>query len=81
MKKIVAFGASSSKESINKALARYALSQVKNSIPVILDLNDFEMPIYGIDREKKEGIPKLAFEFKEILKKATALLMSDSLNG
>ena len=76
MKKIVAFGASSSKESINKALARYALSQVKNSIPIILDLNDFEMPIYGIDREKKEGIPKLAFEFKEILKKADGIIIS-----
>ena len=76
MKKIVAFGASSSIKSINKTLARYTLSQVNNSIHVILDLNDFEMPIYSVDREKKEGIPKLAYKFKKILKTADGIIIS-----
>jgi len=76
MKKIVAFGASSSINSINKTLARYTLSQVNNSIHVILDLNDFEMPIYSVDREKKEGIPKLAYKFKKILKTADGIIIS-----
>jgi len=32
-----------------------------------LDLNDFEMPIYSIDRETESGIPDLAKSFyKEI---------------
>ena len=76
MKKIVAFGASSSINSINKTLARYTLSQVNNSIHVILDLNDFEMPIYSIDYENEKGIPEKAFEFKEIIKSADGIIIS-----
>ena len=76
MKKIVAFGASSSKSSINNTLASFALSKVQDSIPIVLDLNDFEMPIYSIDREKKDGIPELAYRFKESLKKADGIIIS-----
>ena len=49
MKKIVAFGASSSKKSINKDFATFVASQVKDVDVLVLDLNDFEMPIYSID--------------------------------
>ena len=66
MKKIVAIGASSSIKSINKELANYAASQVPNSITINVNLIDFEMPIYSIDKEKEHGIPKLAYKFKEI---------------
>ena len=45
MKKIIAFGASSSKASINKQVAAYAANQLKNAMVEVLDLNDFEMPI------------------------------------
>ena len=76
MKKIVAFGASSSKSSINNTLASFALSKVQDSVPIVLDLNDFEMPIYSIDREKKDGIPELAYRFKESLKKADGIIIS-----
>ena len=58
MKKIVAFGASSSSNSINKKLATYAAQQIKNSNIKILDLNNFEMPIYSEDYERLNGIPK-----------------------
>ena len=51
MKQIVAFGASSSKKSINKDLASYAASVIEDANVLILDLNDFEMPIYSIDYE------------------------------
>ena len=76
MKKIVAFGASSSKSSINNTLASFALSKVQDSVPIVLDLNDFEMPIYSIDREKKDGIPELAYRFKDSLKKADGIIIS-----
>ena len=49
--KIVAFGASSSKNSINKELAKYAASRVPESTYEMIDLLDFEMPIYSEDRE------------------------------
>ena len=76
MKRIVAFGASTSSNSINKKLATYAAQQISDSNIKILDLNDFEMPIYSIDREKKDGIPELAYRFKDSLKKADGIIIS-----
>jgi chromate reductase len=75
-KKIVAFGASNSKASINKQLATFAAHQVKDGIVNVLDLNDFEMPIYGIDREKAEGIPQLAHDLKQHIKDADGIIIS-----
>jgi len=63
MKNIIAFGASSSKTSINKKLATYAANQFQNAFVEILDLNDYEMPIYSMDKEKKDGIQQLAHDF------------------
>ncbi|MFK8008623.1 MAG: NADPH-dependent FMN reductase [Saprospiraceae bacterium] len=75
-KKIVAFGASNSKNSINKKLAIFAANQVENAEVNILDLNDFEMPIYGIDKEKESGIPTLAHDFKAHLKNSDGIIIS-----
>ena len=75
-KKIVAFGASNSKNSINKKLATFTANQIKNAEVTILDLNDFEMPIYGIDKEKETGIPTLAHDFKTHLKNADGIIIS-----
>ncbi len=76
MKRILAFGASSSKKSINKRLATYAASLVEGAELDLLDLNDFEMPIYSIDREQADGIPKRAVRFKEHIQKADAIIIS-----
>lgn len=75
-KKIVAFGASNSKNSINKQLATFAANQVENGEVNILDLNDFEMPIYGIDKEMDTGIPTLAHDFKAHLKNSDGIIIS-----
>lgn len=75
-KRIVAFGASNSKNSINKKLATFAAHQIENATITILDLNDFEMPIYGIDRENESGIPALAHQFKTHLKNADGIIIS-----
>lgn len=76
MKKIVAFGASNSKQSINKKLAIFAAIQISNAAIDILDLNDFEMPIYSIDRENESGIPQLAIEFRELMHGADGIIIS-----
>ena len=74
MKKIVAIGASNSRQSINKQLAQWAASQTGAEVKV-LDLNDYEMPIYSVDREK-ENVPQAAYEFKEALAEADGIVIS-----
>ena len=75
-RKILVFGASNSKNSINKKLATYAAKQIDDAEITILDLNDFEMPIYSIDRENEAGIPDLAVQFKQHIKEADGLVIS-----
>lgn len=75
-KKIIAFGASSSKNSINKQLATYAANQFKNVAIEILDLNDFEMPLFSVDKEKESGIPKLAHDFYNKIGSADLVVIS-----
>ncbi|MDA3929817.1 MAG: NAD(P)H-dependent oxidoreductase [Prolixibacteraceae bacterium] len=75
-KKIVAFGASNSKKSINKTLANYVANRVPNSEVDLIDLNDFEMPIYSIDRQHEKGIPEEAVRFLSIVKQADGIIIS-----
>lgn len=53
MKKILAFGASSNRNSINKTFANFAANPVKETQVKVLDLSDLEMPIFSIDREMR----------------------------
>ena len=76
MKKILAFGASNSQHSINKKLALFAASQIENAEITFLDLNDFEMPIYGIDKEKANGIPQLAHDMKNHIRNTDGIMIS-----
>jgi len=75
-KNILAFGASSSKNSINKSLANYTANQFPDATINLLDLNDFEMPIYSIDKENENGIPQLAQDFKQHIKGADGIVIS-----
>ena len=75
MKKIIALGASNSRKSINKELAGWAAGQTGFDFE-ILDLNDFEMPIYSIDRESESGIPEEALQFKKLIKESDGIIMS-----
>jgi len=72
---ILAFGASNSRKSINKALATYATTLI-DAESEIIDLNDYEMPLYSVDREEADGIPAEAKLFFEKIGKADALLIS-----
>jgi NAD(P)H-dependent FMN reductase len=76
MKKIIAFAGTNSKESINKKLAMYASSLVNNVSINILDLNDFEMPLYGIDLEKEKGIPENVHKFLDLIKASDGIILS-----
>jgi len=67
-KKIIAFGASNSSRSINKKLVTYASGLLDGVDVEILDLNDYELPLFSVDREDEMGQPELAQAF---LKKIT----------
>ncbi|MBX2870697.1 MAG: NAD(P)H-dependent oxidoreductase [Saprospiraceae bacterium] len=75
-KKVVAFGASNSRNSINKQFANFAAQQIPGAEVEVLDLNDYEMPIYSIDREKEFGIPQLAQVFKAKIQAADFIIIS-----
>ena len=79
--KILAFAASNSSKSINKQLVTHAADVLKTDIikdaeVELLDINDFEMPIYSSDREEASGIPDLAHQFKAKIDAADVLLIS-----
>jgi NAD(P)H-dependent FMN reductase len=76
MKKIIAFGASNSTTSINQQLAVYAASQFEHTTVEVLNLNDYEMPIYSMEREKTAGIPDLAKDFFQKIGSADILVIS-----
>lgn len=76
MKKVIVFGATNSKKSINKQLAVYASKQLKDVEIQVLDLNDYDLPIYSIDREIEEGIHPEAIRFNNELQKADAFIIS-----
>jgi len=76
MKKILVFGASNSKTSINKQLATYASSILKNTEVEVLDLNDFDVPTYSVDLEGKSGIPDNAQQFLNKITASDGLIIS-----
>ncbi len=74
--KLLAFAASSSTTSINKQLATYAASLVSNATVEILDINDYEMPLFSQDKEKIMGQPEQAKAFYAKLAQADAIIIS-----
>ncbi|USD42733.1 NAD(P)H-dependent oxidoreductase [Vibrio sp. SCSIO 43135] len=74
--KVLAFGASSSKNSINQQLAHYAAKQIKDADINLIDINDFEMPIFSEDREKELGSPEQAQRFFKAIGEADVLVIS-----
>ena len=74
--KIIAFGASHSKTSINKQFATYVSSLFPEATVEVLDLNEYELPLYTIDLENENGIPTLVNRFLEKLQEADLVILS-----
>ena len=79
--KVLVFGASNSRQSINKQLATHAANILKTEINTdadieVLDLNDYELPIYSFDHEQENGIPDPAKELFSKIGAAEALIIS-----
>ena len=76
MKKIIAFAGTNSKTSINKQLVTYSASLLNDVDVTILDLNDFELPLFGVDFEKEHGIPQNAHKFLDYIKSSDGVMLS-----
>jgi chromate reductase len=75
-KKIIAFAASSSSRSINKQLVSYAAGLLVDVEVEILDLNDFELPLFSADREDQLGQPDLAHAFLQKIDNCDGIIIS-----
>lgn len=73
--KITVFAGTDSSTSINKELIRHVLKNFEGHEIQFLDLNDFEMPIFGLDRLKK-GHPEAAQKFLDVIEGSDALICS-----
>lgn len=73
--KILAFAASNSTQSINRQLVSYASTLIEGADIELLDINDYEMPLYSSDREAAHGIPEEAQRFYQKIGDADGLLI------
>jgi NAD(P)H-dependent FMN reductase len=78
--KILAIPATNSPNGVNRRLLGHAadlLTETQVDAEVeILDLNDYEMPIYSQAREQNDGIPELARRFFDKIGQADAVIVS-----
>lgn len=76
MKNILAIGGSNSRKSINKTLAIHAASKVAEASIKVIDLNDYDLPIYSGELEEESGIPEAAEQFNKLIESADGLVIS-----
>lgn len=74
--KILAIGASNNSNSINRTLAEYAAGLVEGAEVEVLDIQDYEMPLFSDEREQRFGKPLQARKFFEKIGNADALVIS-----
>ena len=75
-KKVLAFGASNSRNSINKKFAAFAGRSLEDVELSVVDLNDFELPLYSFDLERETGVHDNAIQFFNAIKQSDAVIIS-----
>ncbi|PNH94525.1 NADPH-dependent FMN reductase [Vibrio diazotrophicus] len=74
--KVIAFGASTSSTSINKALATYTANLIDGAEVQVLDINNYNVPMFSEDLEKEIGQAEGALGFLRDLAQADAFVIS-----
>lgn len=74
--KIIAFAASTHTKSINKQLVNYACQLLDKVNVEVLDLNDYELPLYSQDKEEELGHPQLAKDFLAKIGESDGVIIS-----
>ncbi|WP_294231669.1 NAD(P)H-dependent oxidoreductase [uncultured Chryseobacterium sp.] len=73
--KILAFAGSTSSTSINKELVKFVLKDFQDDEINLIDLNDFDMHVFSVDREKK-GFPDEAHRFLNAIEECDVIICS-----
>ncbi|MFX0557758.1 NADPH-dependent FMN reductase [Maribacter sp. CXY002] len=76
MKKIITIAGSNSQKSINKNLLCYSKGIIENIEIISIDLNDFVLPIYGVDFEAENGIPTAVKRLDRLFDTADGFMIS-----
>lgn len=76
MKNILAFAGSNSSTSINYKLVSYVGSQIDNHNVNLINLKDYDTPMYSSDVEKEKGVPTSIIKLNKHIKAADALIIS-----
>ncbi len=74
--KVLAFGASTSSQSINRQLAIHAAGLIPGAEVTDLDLRQFDVPIFSVDAEEADGIPAGARRFFDTIRAHDAAVIS-----
>lgn len=73
--KILAFAGSTSSTSINRELVKFVLKDFQDEGINLIDLNDFTMPVFSVDLEKK-GFPDEAHNFLKQIEECDVIICS-----
>ncbi|EOR29379.1 hypothetical protein L100_11734 [Elizabethkingia meningoseptica ATCC 13253 = NBRC 12535] len=73
--KILAFAGSTSSTSINRELVKFVLKSFQEHEINFIDLNDYSMPVFSVDLEKK-GFPDEAHRFLKQIEECDAIICS-----
>jgi chromate reductase len=76
MKKIITIAGSNSQKSINKNLITYTTGLLEDIDIISIDLNDYVLPIYGVDFEEENGIPTAIKRLDDLLNTADGFIVS-----
>jgi len=76
MTKIIAFSGSNHSKSINQLLVKHAASMIENHEVEVLDLRDYESPMFSLDLEAAEGHPEILKQLDATISASTTLLIA-----
>tara|TARA_B100000780_G_scaffold188114_1_gene132185 strand:- start:649 stop:1176 length:528 start_codon:yes stop_codon:yes gene_type:complete len=76
MTKIIAFSGSNHSKSINQLLVKHAASMIENHEVEVLDLRDYESPMFSLDLEAAEGHPAILKQLVATISESTNLLIA-----
>ena len=76
MKKVITIAGSNSQKSINESLLAYTSGLLENVEVISIDLNNYVLPIYGVDFEAENGIPTAVKRLDELFNTADGFIIS-----